>query len=158
MTKKYGYRLNKLGPALLVTVFALFMTLDSVTADAATTPADAQEISLTEAKILLYVSPIGEEVRAEGYDIAMERQTSDKLNQADYYTFWVYNDERQSYGSVTIGYFAVNKHTAQVWDTVEDKQLSGKLLLGVQKMFRESHHIDGATIKKYSASPFWKSE
>lgn len=156
MTKKCGYRLNQLGPAMLVTVFALFMTFDSVTADSATILSDAQEISLTEAKILLYVSPIGEKVRAEGYDIAMERQTSDKLNQADYYIFWVYNDERPSHGSVTIGYFAVNKHTAQVWDTVEDKQLSGKLLLGVQKMIREWHHIDEATIKKYNSSPFWR--
>ena len=153
MTKKYGYRLAQLGPALLVAVFALFVVFDGVAADSATTPAGAQEISVTDSKILLYVSPIGETVRAMGSDIAMQRQTSVKLNQADYYFFCVYDSERHSNGSVTVGYYAVNKHTAQVWDMDDNKQLSGKLLLGVQKLLRESHHIDGVTIKKYSVSP-----
>ena len=116
MTKKYGYRLGQLGFALLVTIFALFMTFDSVIADNVINPSDAQEINMTDAEILLYVSPTGEAVRARGSDIAMQRQTSVKLNQADYYFFWVYDSERHSNGSVTVGYYAVNKHTAQVWD------------------------------------------
>jgi len=84
----------------------------------------------------------------------MEQQTSAQLNQADYYYFWVYNAKRQSNGSVTIGYYAVNKHTADVWDTVEQKRISSRLMVGVQRIIRESHHIDEDTMGKYRSRPF----
>ena len=64
-----------------------------------------------------------------------------------------YNPRQPSYGSVTVGYYAVSKHTADVWDTDENEELSGKLLLGVQKLIRKSHHIGEATMKKYSLRP-----
>ncbi|MBU6509553.1 MAG: hypothetical protein KGL98_05075 [Gammaproteobacteria bacterium] len=153
MTEKYRYRVNRLELALLMAVCSLFLTFDSVIAKGVTTPADANEISIVEAKILIYVSPVGERVRANRSDIAMELQTSTKLNQSDYYFFWVYDSERHSNGSVTVGYYAVNKHTAEVWDMDEDSRLSGKLLLDIQELIRESHHIDEGTIKKYSTSP-----
>lgn len=57
---------------------------------------------------------------------------------------------------MTVGYYAINKHTAEVWDMDEDRQLSGKHLLDVQKLVRESHYIDEVTIKKYSASPLFR--
>jgi len=71
----------------------------------------------------------------------MEQQTSAQLDQANFYYFWVYNAKRQSNGSVTIGYYAVNKHTADVWDTVEQKQISSKLMVGVQRIIRGARHI-----------------
>lgn len=83
MTNKCGR--IRLGLALLVAVSVPFLTFDSVTAKGVTAPTEAKEISATDAKILLYVSPVGERVRAAGLDIAMERQTSVKLNQSDYY-------------------------------------------------------------------------
>lgn len=158
MTERRRYRFSQLGFALLVASSVILMAADSVIARDVTAPTSAQEISITDAKILLYVSPIGESMRAGGSDIAMERQTSAKLNQKDYYFFWVYDSRRRSSGSVTVGYYAVNKHTAGVWDMDENKQLSGRLLLGVQKLFRESHRIDDVTIKKYSANPLYVVE
>jgi hypothetical protein len=116
---------------------------------------NATTLTPTEARILVYLSPVGEEERGVGLDIAMEAQSSPHLNQADYYYFWVYNAKRElANGSVTIGYYAVNKHTADVWDTDEKRKLSSKPLLGVQKIVRESHHIDEGTMEKYRSRPF----
>jgi len=112
-------------------------------------------LTATEARVLVYISPVGEKLRASGLDIAMEQQTSPQLNQANYYYFWVYNAKRrQSAGSVTIGYYAVNKHTGQIWDTDEKKEISSKLVRGVQAIIRRSHHIDEATTEKYANRPF----
>jgi hypothetical protein len=117
--------------------------------------ADATPVTLAEAEIEIYLLPVGEAERQKGLDIAMEAQTSAQLNQADYHYFWVYNVKRkQSDGSVTIGYYAVNKHTAEVWDTDEKKQISSKLVLGIQRILRESHHIDEAAMEKYRSRPF----
>jgi hypothetical protein len=134
----------------LVAICAFTVVCMSVTA---TEAADAQAISETEAQILIYVSPFAEKLRAEGLDVALDQETSDKLNQADYYYFWVYDSKRQSNGSVTIGHFAVNKHTAEVWDTTADKELSGKPLSGTQSLIRRSNHISADTIKKYTSRP-----
>jgi hypothetical protein len=80
--------------------------------------AENTRLSAAEARILIYISPAGDALRANGSDIGLEQQTGAQLNQADYYYFWVYNAKRQQPGgSVTIGYYAVNKHTADVWDT-----------------------------------------
>lgn len=112
-------------------------------------------LSATEAKILVYVSSVGEGVRASGFDIGMEQQTSAQLNRADYYYFWVYNAKRgPPHGSVTIGYYAVNKYTGDVWDIDGKKQLSSKLLEGVQRIVRGSHHIGEDTIARYRGRPF----
>jgi hypothetical protein len=133
---------------LLLSLLAVF-SMWSGTAD------DAATLTLAEAKILVYVTPVGDRARRDGLDIALELQTSAQLNQADYYYFWVYNAKReQSSGSVTIGYFAVNKHTAEVWDTDTKKQISSDLVVGVQKIVRDFHHIDEPKIEKYWGRPF----
>ena len=147
MTSKSARHIKRFGLALLLTAVFLLITGRSSAAENKTT------LSATDAKILVYVSPVGESLRASGSDIAMEQQTSVQLNQADYYYFWVYDAMRQN-GSVTVGYYAVNKYTGDVWDTVEKKQLSSRLLLGVQKIMRESCRIDEATIEKYRNAPF----
>ena len=55
-------------------------------------------------------------------DVGWELQTSPKLNQRDFYTYWVVNSKRPNVeGSVTVGYFSVNKHTAEVWDDNNEK-------------------------------------
>lgn len=116
---------------------------------------DTTALTAAEARILVYISPVGQRERENGLDIAMELQRSAQLNQADYYYFWVYNSKRQqSSGSVTIGYYAVNKHTGQVWDTDDKKEISSRLMQGVQSIIRESHHIDEATMEKYGNRPF----
>jgi len=149
MTNKIARQVESSGLALLLLLAVLFVLTDRSNAAENTTI-----LSATEARILVYVSPVGERLRASGSDIAMEQQTSAQLNQADYYYFWVYNAKRQSNGSVTIGYYAVNKHTADVWDTVEQKRISSRLMVGVQRIIRESHHIDEDTMGKYRSRPF----
>ena len=136
------------GLALLI-LAVLFLATDGSGATEKTAT-----LSETDAKILVYVSPVGERLRASGSDIAMEQQTSAQLNQADYYYFWVYDAKRQSNGSVTIGYYAVNKYTGDVWDTVEKRKLSGEVLLGVQKIVQQSHHIDEDTMRHHRNKPF----
>lgn len=116
MSEKHSSGIKRLGLALLAGLPSLFLTIESAIAKGVTPPTVASEISIVEAEILLYVSPIAERVRANNSDIAMELQTSAKLNQDDYYFFWVYDSVRHSNGSVTVGYYAVNKHTAEVWD------------------------------------------
>jgi len=114
----------------------------------------ATPLTQAEARILLYVSPAGQRLRDRGLDIAMELQTSEKLNQADYYYFWVYDSKKRSNGSVTVGYYAVNKHTADLWDTETKARISSELVSGVQRIVRESHHIDQTTIAEYRKRRF----
>lgn len=83
-------------------------------------------------------------------DIGWELQTSSKLDQNDFYVFWVINNKRQNvHGSNTIGYYAVNKHTADVWSMDEDKFVSATELDGVQALVRKAHAITKAVIQKY---------
>lgn len=114
---------------------------------------EATTVTPTEARILIYVCPAAAAERQKGYDIAMEQQTSMKLDQMNYYYFWVYNATRQqSSGSVTVGYYAVNKHTGQVWNIDDNNEATSRLLKGVQAIIRKSHHIDKATIEEYSSA------
>lgn len=151
MTNKIARQVQSSGLALLVLAVLCFVDRSSAAQNTTT-------LTATEAAILIYVSPMGEGLRAHGSDISMEQQTSAQLNQADYYYLWVYEaydaKRQESSGSVAIGYYAVNKYTGDVWDTTgEGKQLSGKLLQGAQRIVRESHHIDRATIEKYRSRP-----
>lgn len=121
-------------------------------ASAANKPAS---LTATEAKILVYISPVGQSLREQGFDVGMERQTSSQLDQANYYYFWIYDSKRQQLsGSVTVGYYAVNKHTGQVWDTETRKEVSSGLMKGVQAIIRRSHGIDESTLAKYSNRQF----
>lgn len=108
-------------------------------------------LSLTDAEILIYLLPEARETRKNGMDIGWEIETQPKLNSADFYNFWVVNKERQGHmGSVTIGYFSVNKHTADIWDRVSDKLINpDEELLGVQRILREGYHIDAQVIARY---------
>lgn len=149
LAKTIERRAKFCGLGLLLFISSCLLMSRSRAADNTTT------LSEVEAKILVYVSPVGEAQRDKGLDIAMEAQSSAQLNQTDYYYFWVYNSKReQSNSSVTIGYFAVNRHTADVWDTDEKKMISSKLMLGAQAIIRQSHRIEEATIDRYRASPF----
>lgn len=151
MTNRIARQGGSSGLALLVLALLFFVDRSSAAQNTTT-------LKATDAAILTYVSPVGDTLRQRGSDISMEQQTSAQLNQADYYYFWVYEaydpKRQESSGSVTIGYYAVNKYTGDVWDTVQRKPLSSKLLLGVQRIVRESHHIGKDTMDKYRNRPF----
>lgn len=112
-------------------------------------------IALYEAEILIYLLPQAQQIRSDGFDIGWDLQTSAKLNQADYYIFFVINAKRPSYGSVTVGYFGVNKHTADVWSLDREGEIiSSTEIQGVQRILRQAHCIDQATVDRYrSAKP-----
>ncbi len=120
----------------------------------ASAASSATTLSATEAEVLVYVSPAGEQVRARGTDVAMDVQTSHELNQEDYFYFWVYDTQPNPNGSATIGYYAVNKYTADVWDvSVDERQLASPVLDGVQRILRRAHNIDDATLAEYGNRP-----
>src|SRR5208282_5971655 len=96
-----------------------------------------EEIATREAEILIYLLPQAQELRKQGMDIRWELQTSPKLNQRDFYTYWIVNSKRPNVeGSVTVGYFSVNKHTAEVWDNDNEKVVETGELQGVQRILR----------------------
>src|SRR5713101_5511696 len=107
-------------------------------------------ISLTEAEILVYLLPAAHEVRRQGMDVGWEMETSPRLKREDFFTFWVVNAKRPHVdGSVTIGFFSVNKHTADIWDHGLEEFVVSTELEGIQTILRKAHHIDEAAIKKY---------
>jgi hypothetical protein len=109
-----------------------------------------EQIAPYEAEILIYMLPEAQELRSQGMDVGWERETSPKLNQRDFYTFWVVNSKRPNVqGSVTVGHFSVNKHTAEVWDD-NDKRVESSELTGIARILRQAHHIDEGTLHKYS--------
>lgn len=114
----------------------------------------AEQIAPYEAEILIYLLPQAQELRKQGMDVGWELQTSPKLNQRDFYTYWVVNSKRPNVeGSVTVGYFSVNKHTAEVWDDNNEKVKvpdAGELE-GVERILRRAHHIDEETLHKFSS-------
>jgi len=120
-------------------------------------PAGPEQLSYHDAEILIYLLPVAKETRARGADISWERQSSPRLNQSDYFVFWVTNARPNPYGSSTIGYFAVNKHTADLWecggDEIDREAVTSAEIEGVQKILREANHIDQATVQKYRSRP-----
>jgi len=114
----------------------------------------AEQIAPHEAEILIYLLPQAQELRKQGMDVGWELQTSPKLNQRDFYTYWVVNSKRPNVeGSVTVGYFSVNKYTAEVWDDNDEKVkvLDAGELEGVERILRRAHHIDEVTLHKFSS-------
>lgn len=117
----------------------------------ATQSPQAEPLSLTEAEVLVYLLPRAREVRRQGGRIGWEVETGPSQNTTDFYNFWVVDNKQQGHiGSVTLGYFSVNKHTADVWDQVSDKVISpDEELQGIQKILRDGHHINAQTLEKY---------
>jgi len=121
-------------------------------------PAGPEQLAYHDAEILIYLLPVAKETRSRGSDVSWERESSPRLNQSDYFVFWVMNARPNPYGSSTIGYFAVNKHTADIWECGGDEEINkgpvkSPEIEGVQKILREAHHIDQQTVHKYRSRP-----
>ncbi len=142
------YSKRKLIPVLApVLLLALAIHSDSASRLPTFKP---ESIALHEAEILIYIMPAAQEVRKQGWDIGWELQTSPDLNQKNYFVFWVVNSKRPNVnGSVAIGYYSVNKNTADIWDDNFGSFVKGAELEGVQAILRRAHHIDDATIEQY---------
>ena len=113
-------------------------------------------IAVHEAEILVYLLPASFVVRAQGMEVGWEFLDHESYNHEDYFVFWVMNATRKHVGSVLIGFFAINKHTADVWDIEIREMVEGKELAFVQSILRRAHNIDEETINTFRART-WRS-
>ncbi len=130
----------------------------SVTARAggkkAATACRATPITLSEAETLIYIMPVSQQIRTRGQDVTWlvdsQAVSMAKYDGADYYIFYV-TFTGPTEGSPTLGYYAVNKHTADVLDLVgqHPQIVTSEELDGVQRIMRRAHCIDAPTIKGY---------
>ncbi len=135
---------------LLSVLLACACCLASCAGVARGTTQVATPIALYEAEILVYLLPQAQEVRRQGWEIGWELQRGREAGGADFFVFHVYNATRPSSGSVTIGYFAVNRQTAEVWECgVPPRIVSSREMRGVQKILRQGHRIDDRYIKEH---------
>ena len=82
-------------------------------------------ITIAEAEGLINLLPVVKELRAKGMDVKWDVQAVPTMNNTDYYFFWIYNATAQKardIGSISVGNYAVNKHTAdvRVWQVSHD--------------------------------------
>lgn len=133
----------------------VFLAGPGLPTDSSPTASDSEQIALHEAEILIYLLPAAKQIRYEGMDIGWELQTAPRINQytrEDYYTFWVVNAKRTGTFSVTVGYYSVNKHTADVWSHTTNEIVTSAEIQGVQKILHRAHRIDEHTIKQYRSA------
>jgi len=140
----------------VMAAFAIVLSILSWSAGPLADSFKAESITLYEAEVLIYLLPEAHEVRSQGMDVGWEQQQSPSLNLDDFFVFWVVNAKRKDvHGSVTIGFFSVNKHTADIWDNDLGDFVVTPELQGVQRILREAHHIDEGTVQKFhSQRPF----
>jgi hypothetical protein len=119
---------------------------------------DAAVLSATDARILLYLVPAAKDVRRTGLDVFFEQATSDSFNQTDYYVFQVFSTRSCEACSANVGFFAVNKHTADVreFDAEERYPLvRNRELTGIQRIIGDAYHITPEVVKRYRDRPIW---
>jgi hypothetical protein len=108
------------------------------------------DLNQYDAEILLYVLPPSEAVRHAGGKVAWAIEPA--TNQKDFYSFYVYDLKGSSYGSPTIGHFAVNKHTGEVWDAVTEEPVESEDLSAIERIIRKAHCIDENVLKSHPSS------
>ncbi len=118
-------------------------------------PKESQPLSLEEAKILVYLVPEAEQVRKAGCDVTAALQTNPKLDQTNFFTFWLIrsgtNKECNTW-PVDISYFSVNKWTGDIWDDIpKPHRISSPTLDGVLEIIRREKGISETTIRKYGS-------
>jgi hypothetical protein len=93
--------------------------------------------------------------------VKFDVQAVTTMNNRDYYFFWIYNATAQNegdIGSISVGNYAVNKHTAdvRVWHVSNDVLhgedgvlVATNELERLQEELRERHGVDSTTIQQY---------
>ena len=102
------------------------------------TKSNCTAISSRDAEILIYLMPVADQLREEGMDIGWERQPTIEKHNPGEYAFWVYNSRRPSAGSVTIGYYLVNKCTGVVKEDETGKVVTSPIMERVQRIMTAS--------------------
>jgi hypothetical protein len=109
------------------------------------------ELNEYDAEILLYMLPASVTSRGNGRKIGWELQDGPKLNQKDFFSFYLYDVSAPANSSPTIGYFAINKHTGEVWDMSRAESVESEDLSAVQKILRRGHCVDEKILKAYAS-------
>jgi hypothetical protein len=109
------------------------------------------EFTEYDAERLIYLLPASMTTRNNGRKVGWELQSNPELNEKDFFIFYVYDLSAPDSGSPTIGYFAINKHTAEVWDMSAGRSVQSEDLLAVQKILRRGHCVDESVLKTYSS-------
>src|SRR5881409_4352288 len=85
----------------------------------------AQVLTRAEAEILIYLVPAAHDIRKGPGDVSWDDE-GEACNTEVYYCFWVLNATPGVEWPLTVGHFAVNKYTADVWDMILIEQLRAK--------------------------------
>lgn len=121
-------------------------------------------ITLAEAEDLLNLLPVVKELRAKGMELKWDAQGVPTMNDKDYYFFWIYNvtaQKKSDIGSISVGNYAVNKHTAdvRVWDVSPDVSYgndgvlaTSKELQNLEESLRRKHGIDWTQVREYRSA------
>jgi hypothetical protein len=132
------------------------MVIMPVSGALSTSSTGPELLTLHDAEVLIYLLPAAHSNRAAGRDINWERELAAELNQADFFYFWVTGtNPPPGVGSVTVGHFAVSKHTGEIWSTVPEEHVESAELRGVQEILRRAHGIDSSTVAKYRGGKPW---
>jgi hypothetical protein len=114
---------------------------------AADLPRLDRPLILTEAKILVTLTDVAQQTMAHGWPIEWHATKS-----PDWFFFSAYNVGRTNPGgSVTLGHFAVNRHTATVWEAVSGTLVSSPAMGVVQRILRDDRGITPEDVEKWSA-------
>lgn len=144
---------------LLFITLVLLISLAGVEAQEA---AKAHSVlSVTDARILVYLSPAAKAVRRAGFDVYMEQAKSEAYNQSDYYVFQMFDTRPCEACSANVGFFAVNKRSADVRDLDASERyplVSSAELKGVQSLLRDAHGITSEMVKRYRNLPILAEE
>lgn len=156
-------------PASQICASGLTSALVSINTDSDGDGNPSTTITLAEAEELIQKLPVTIELRAKGMDLKWDVQTGPTMNDKDYYFFWLYNttaQKRRDIGSISVGNYAVNKHTADV----RACQVSDEVFYGddgvlvatdglerLQDELRKKHNIDSTLIAEYRSAHLAKS-
>lgn len=107
------------------------------------------KISKEESEILVLLVPDAVKSRLANskvhYDCILQSNKYDK----QFYIYWVIAAHAVPNSSPTLGYYAVNKYTGTVWNTIMNKRVHSSLLQDIQAIMRWKHHINNSVLKKY---------
>jgi hypothetical protein len=118
-------------------------------------------ITVEEAQELINLLPATKDLRAKGMVVKWDVRTVTTMNNKDYYFFWIYNVTAQKQGdigSISVGNYAVNKHTAdaRVWEVSDEVSygddgvlVTTNELKRFQEELRKKHGIDPTSIQAY---------
>ncbi len=165
LTKRLlGQALPLLAAGVMALVWASPLRAQTSAAPASTGVNAEQEqaptITVLEARGVINLLPVVKEIRAKGTAVGSEARPVPRMNNTDYYFFYVYDVKAaQAHDpSQGIGNYAVNKHTAdvRVWEVSSEvffgndgALVTSDELEQFQEELRKKYGIDPTLVQKY---------